>query len=170
MAKLEHWIIAARKVEAVDQAVLDAIVPLGAVAGGGWNDTHQHICVNQYNKEDLEALLEDAGCTVSYVSEKSTLHPELHPNPIRYGYHDCPPPENTECLIVSRMLAVLDPETVSAILEAGGQIGGGWCEVHRHVHVDSRNREEVAAILRAAGLTVTACPWEMIPAAIEAEP
>jgi|GEM_PF-1768179 len=161
MGKLEHWIIAAKKAYALPPDICEAITSLGAVMGSDWNDAHQHVCVNQHNKEEIEALLCASGCTVSYVSEKRTLHPELHPKSIYHGAHSEERPPNMHCIIASRMLAVLDPVTVQAILEAGGQIGGGWCEVHQHVHVHDDNVKRVAEILRAADIHVSVCPWEV---------
>lgn len=160
MSKLEHWIIAAKKADALAPEIQDALKALGAIMGSSWNAAHQHICVNQYNKEDIEALLGAAGCSVSYVSEKSTLHPELHPRSLYNASHNTPRPMNMQCIIASRMLAVLDPVTVQAILEAGAQIGGGWCEVHQHIHVDDSNVDKVTEVLRAADINVTMCPWD----------
>lgn len=161
MGKLEHWIIAARKADTLSPELCEDVMALGGLLGSSWEDAHQHVCVNQYNKEDIEALLCAAGCTVSYVSEKPTLHPELHPKSIYHRAHSEVRPENMHCIIASRMLAVLDPETVQAILEAGGQIGGGWCEVHQHIHVHGNNVDAVAKILRAADIHVSVCPWEV---------
>lgn len=161
MGKLEHWIIAAKKADPLPPEITAAVTALGAIMGSSWNNAHQHVCVNQFNKEDIEALLEAADCTVSYVSETDTLHPELHPKSIYEGAHDEARPENMHCIIASRMIAVLDPVTVRAILETGGQIGGGWCEVHQHIHVDEDHVDAVAKVLRTADIHVSVCPWEV---------
>jgi hypothetical protein len=155
MPKLERWIIAAKRTKVLAEETANAIANLGAVIGDGWYDTHQHVCVNPHNKEQIEEILRVAGYTVSYPSEKKTPHPELHPQDIYGSSHDTSGAENVHWLVASRMLAVLDKDTLRAVLNAGGQTGGGWCEIHQHIGVDEGNREKIEEILRAANLTVT---------------
>lgn len=157
MPKLEHWIIAAKKAEVLTKETADAIIRLGAVLGDGWYDTHQHICVNLHNKEQIEEILRTGGYAIFYASEKNTLHPELHPEEVYDNSHDASKPENAHWLIASRMVGVLDKNTLREVLEAGGQIGGGWCEVHQHIHIEEQEREKVEEVLCAAHLTVTPC-------------
>ena len=154
MPKLEHWIIASKTTEVLTEEMVNALVKLGAVMGDGWYKTHQHVCVNPYNKEKIEDILRAAGYTVSYASEKRTPHPELHPESVYDSAHDPSRPENAQWLIASRMLPVLDKDTLKAVLETGGQIGGGWCEIHQHIRVDEHNREKVEEILHTENLIV----------------
>ena len=64
-------------------------------------------------------------------------------------------PKLERWLIASRMVPVLDSETINTILELGGNIGGGWCEIHQHVCVNARNKERIEELLRAKGFTVS---------------
>lgn len=156
MPKLEHWIIAAKKVEVLNTETAAAVAALGGVPEDGWYDTHQHLCVNPYNKEHIEEILRAAGYVVSGVSEGRVLHPELHPEYVYDARHDASAPESAGWLIASRMLPVLDRDTLKAVFDAGGEVAGGWCEVHQHIRVDEGNREQIREVLRAANLTVTA--------------
>jgi hypothetical protein len=52
------------------------------------------------------------------------------------------------------MVPVLDADTVKEIGQLGGGIGGGWCEVHQHIHVTPANKEQIEELLRSRGLTV----------------
>ena len=65
-------------------------------------------------------------------------------------------PKLDRWLIASKMVTVLDGETVRAIMDMGGHIGGGWCEVHQHVLVNVKNKEKIEALLDAKGFTVSA--------------
>lgn len=76
MPKMERWIIASRMVQVLDRDTMGKILELGGQIGGGWCEVHQHVCVNQDNKERIEELLRNADYTVSYVSEHRILHPE----------------------------------------------------------------------------------------------
>ena len=156
MPKLEHWIIAAKKVEALNTETAAAVAALGGVPEDGWYDTHQHVCVNAHNKEQIEEILRSAGYAVSGVSEGRVLHPELHPEYVYDARHDASAPESTSWIIASRMLPVLDRETLKAVFDAGGEVAGGWCEVHQHIRVDDGNKEQIRELLCAANLTVTA--------------
>jgi len=65
-------------------------------------------------------------------------------------------PKLQRWLIASKMIEVLDPDTIKTILDMGGQIGGGWCEVHQHVCVNRYNKEKIEELLVAKGFTVSA--------------
>jgi hypothetical protein len=82
MPKLQRWLIAAKRIEVLDAETLRTIVDLGGQIGGGWSQVHQHICVNQENKEKIEQLLQERGFTVSDPEDRVVSHPELprHPN------------------------------------------------------------------------------------------
>ncbi len=77
MPKLQRWLIAAKRIEVLDGETLKAIADLGGQIGGGWSQIHQHICVNQGNKEKIEQLLHDKGFTVSDPEDHDVSHPEL---------------------------------------------------------------------------------------------
>lgn len=64
-------------------------------------------------------------------------------------------PKLERWLVASKMVEVLDADTLKVIGELGGQIGGGWCEVHQHICVNSQNKEQIEALLRGKGFTVT---------------
>ncbi len=64
-------------------------------------------------------------------------------------------PKLQRWLIASKMVEVLDQETLSTIGDLGGQIGGGWSEVHQHICVNKDNKEQIEELLRSKGFTVT---------------
>jgi hypothetical protein len=74
--KLERWIIASRMAEVLDRDTLKGVLEFGGQVGGGWCEVHQHICVNQNNKEQIERLLQNAGYKISYMSDHRVVHPE----------------------------------------------------------------------------------------------
>ena len=78
MPKLERWIIASKMVEVLDRDTMMAVLRLGGQIGGGWCEIHQHVCVNQNNKEQIEDLLRSGGFTVTSVSDRQVAHPECH--------------------------------------------------------------------------------------------
>lgn len=155
MPRLEHWIIASKDAEVLAPEISEALQRLGAELGSGWYKIHQHICVGPYNKEQIEDALAGAGYTVLYASEQKAPHPELHPECVYDDAHDPSRPENAGWLVVSRMLPVLDNRTLATVVELGGQIAGGWCEVHQHVRVEPSIREVAMDLLHSANLTVT---------------
>ena len=53
--------------------MINAIEEIGGVVGGGWNEIHQHICVNKDNKEAIEAML----VGVDQDKIRSFFHPVL---------------------------------------------------------------------------------------------
>ncbi len=65
-------------------------------------------------------------------------------------------PKLDRWLIASKMVEVIDKETLTQILNAGGQIGGGWCQIHQHVCVNPNNVEIIEKMLLDKGFTV--CP------------
>lgn len=64
-------------------------------------------------------------------------------------------PKLERWLVASKVVDVLEPETARQIMELGGQIGGGWYEVHTHICVNQDNKERVEHLLEAQGLTIT---------------
>ena len=64
-------------------------------------------------------------------------------------------PKLERWLIASKMVAVLDGETINTILDLGGHIGGGWCEIHQHVCVNASNKEAIEDLLRQKGFTIS---------------
>ncbi len=64
-------------------------------------------------------------------------------------------PQLQRWLIASKMVEVLDPEMVRAIVDQGGSIGGGWCEIHQHILVNAHNKESIEAMLCESGFTVS---------------
>jgi general stress protein YciG len=76
MPKLEKWIVASRKVAALDKETRAEIDRLGGQVGGGWTEVHRHILVNPENKEAIEDLLRENGYEVSAASDKSLRHPD----------------------------------------------------------------------------------------------
>lgn len=64
-------------------------------------------------------------------------------------------PKLERWLVASKMVEVLDADTLRAIGQLGGQIGGGWCEVHQHICVNSQNKEQIEDLLKGRGYTVS---------------
>lgn len=57
-------------------------------------------------------------------------------------------------IVASRKVKVFDDETRAELDALGVSPGGGWDEVHRHLHVTPENKEKVEELLRAKGYTV----------------
>ena len=57
-------------------------------------------------------------------------------------------------IVASRLVPVLDEKTLMDIAALGANIGGGWCEVHQHIHITAENKEKVEQLLRDRGYTV----------------
>ena len=76
MPKLQRWIVASKTIDVLDPETLDEILALGGNLGGGWNQVHQHICVNHENKERIEAILLAQGFEISEPSARSIFHPD----------------------------------------------------------------------------------------------
>ncbi len=64
-------------------------------------------------------------------------------------------PKLDRWLVASKMVTVLDKETVRAILDLDGHIAGGWCEVHQHILVNADNKEKIEKLLSSKGYTVS---------------
>lgn len=78
MPKLQRWLVATKMVEVLDKDTLKAIIGLGGQIGGGWCEVHQHICVNQDNKEEIERILTEKGFTVTVPTDERVYHPDYH--------------------------------------------------------------------------------------------
>ncbi|HEO71996.1 MAG TPA: hypothetical protein ENN80_12090 [Candidatus Hydrogenedentes bacterium] len=64
-------------------------------------------------------------------------------------------PKLEHWIIASKMVEVLDHDTIRAIMDAGGLIGGGWCEIHQHICVNHNNKEQIEQLLKAKGFIVS---------------
>ena len=64
-------------------------------------------------------------------------------------------PKLQRWLIASKMVEVLGTDTVKGILGLGGQIGGGWCEIHQHICVNAQNKEVIEVLLQDAGFDIS---------------
>lgn len=58
-------------------------------------------------------------------------------------------------IIASKMVPVLDNETLKEIVSLGGSIGGGWAQVHQHINVSSDNKEKIEHLLVSRGYAVS---------------
>ena len=63
-------------------------------------------------------------------------------------------PKIDRWIIASKEVPVLSADIIKQIEELDGQIGGGWHEVHQHISVNPCNKEEIEALLQAAGFEV----------------
>jgi hypothetical protein len=63
-------------------------------------------------------------------------------------------PKLERWIVASKMVEVLDKETLSKVLDDGGQIGGGWNRVHQHVLVNADNKERIEKILIENGYEI----------------
>jgi len=63
-------------------------------------------------------------------------------------------PKLSRWIVATRMVEILDPNTVKKILELGGNIGGGWNQIHIHVNVNSHNKETIEKLLVDQGFQV----------------
>ena len=64
-------------------------------------------------------------------------------------------PKLQRWIIASKQLEVVDKETIEAIESIGGQIGGGWGEIHQHICVNKDNKEKIEDMLIAQGFTIS---------------
>lgn len=78
MPKLQRWLVASKMVTVLTPETLKKIAELGGHVGGGWNEIHQHVCVNQDNKEAIEKILLDQGFRLSTPQDTNVWHPEYH--------------------------------------------------------------------------------------------
>lgn len=65
-------------------------------------------------------------------------------------------PKLEKWLVVSKMVPVLDSETLKEVVDLGAQIGGGWCEVHQHIHINPKNKEKIEEVLINKGYKICA--------------
>jgi translation initiation factor 1 (eIF-1/SUI1) len=63
-------------------------------------------------------------------------------------------PKCERWIVAQRMVAVIDADTLKKIVELGGQIGGGWCQVHQHIYVNPDNKEQIEKLLIEKGFEV----------------
>jgi hypothetical protein len=64
-------------------------------------------------------------------------------------------PKLERWIVAHKMIEILDHDILREILDSGGQIGGGWCQVHQHICVNKDNKERIEEMLQARGFTVT---------------
>jgi hypothetical protein len=57
-------------------------------------------------------------------------------------------------IVASKMVEVLDHDTLKEIVDLGATLGGGWSEVHQHIHVTPDNKEKIEAILLKRGYSL----------------
>ena len=50
-------------------------------------------------------------------------------------------------IVASKMVPVFDNALLQEIAALGGSVGGGWCEIHQHVHVTPENKEAIEELL-----------------------
>jgi hypothetical protein len=63
-------------------------------------------------------------------------------------------PKCERWIVAQRMVSVIDADTLEKIIELGGQIGGGWCQVHQHINVNPDNKEQIEKLLQEKGFEV----------------
>lgn len=63
-------------------------------------------------------------------------------------------PKMSRWIVARKMVAVFPQEVLKELVELGANLGGGWCQVHQHLHVNPENREKVIALLEAHGYRV----------------
>lgn len=78
MPKLQRWIVASKTIEVLDAETQNRVLALGGNLGGGWNQVHQHICVNHENKERIEEILREKGFEISEAEGHAIFHPEYY--------------------------------------------------------------------------------------------
>ena len=76
-------------------------------------------------------------------------------------------PKLDRWIVAQKMVSVLDTETLHQIIELGGHIGGGWCQVHQHINVNPDNKEKIEQLLLEKGYEVASVSSTHHP---EAEP
>lgn len=63
-------------------------------------------------------------------------------------------PKLSRWIVARKMVAVFPQEVLKELVELGANLGGGWCQVHQHLHVNPENREKIIALLEAHGYRV----------------
>jgi hypothetical protein len=64
-------------------------------------------------------------------------------------------PKLERWIVASKMVPVLDRETLKEVIELGGSIGGGWSQVHQHINVNADNKEKIEKLLFSRGYDVS---------------
>jgi translation initiation factor 1 (eIF-1/SUI1) len=65
-------------------------------------------------------------------------------------------PKCERWIVAQKMVVVIDANILKEILDLGGQVGGGWCLVHQHIHVNPDNKEQIEKLLTEKGFDVAA--------------
>ncbi len=63
-------------------------------------------------------------------------------------------PKMIRWIVAHKLVQVLDNDLIKSIMDAGGQIGGGWSQVHQHINVNVDNKEKIEQMLISKGYTV----------------
>jgi|WetSurMetagenome_2_1015567.scaffolds.fasta_scaffold42302_2 hypothetical protein len=63
-------------------------------------------------------------------------------------------PKLERWIVAQKMVPVLDSEILQKIISLGGHIGGGWCQIHQHINVNSENKEQIEQLLKEKGFEV----------------
>jgi len=63
-------------------------------------------------------------------------------------------PKCERWIVAKKLVVVLDAATIKEIIDLGGQVGGGWCQVHQHIHVNPDNKEKIEKLLTDKGYEV----------------
>jgi len=58
-------------------------------------------------------------------------------------------------IVASKTVDVLDAEMLRELASLGATPGGGWFEVHQHIHVNPQNKEKIEELLLARGYRVS---------------
>jgi phospholipid N-methyltransferase len=72
-------------------------------------------------------------------------------------------PKLERWIVAQKMVSVIDADTLRKIIELGGQIGGGWCQVHQHINVNSENKEQIEKLLQEKGYEVVSASTSRHP-------
>jgi len=64
-------------------------------------------------------------------------------------------PKLERWIIASKMVPVLDHETLMQVVSLGGSIGGGWSQIHQHINVNAENKEKIEELLQSRGYEVS---------------
>jgi hypothetical protein len=71
-------------------------------------------------------------------------------------------PKLDRWLVASKVVDALDSDAVREIHALGGQIGGGWYEIHTHICVNQENKEKIEHLLQSQGLRISSASDEDI--------
>ena len=64
-------------------------------------------------------------------------------------------PKLDRWIIASKMVKIFDKETLQEIINLDGHIGGGWCQIHQHISVNSGNKEKIEKLLTDKGFNTS---------------